>query len=82
MFYPKEFKKRVKEVYPDCEELHRKLDFGDDFKWMAKAWKRTAYLLMDKMKKAVKIHLEYLLLFYCNPYNRWYEIKDVDTVKL
>ena len=32
MFYPEEFKKRVKEVYPDCEELHRKLDFGDDFK--------------------------------------------------
>ena len=31
MFYPEEFKKRVKEVYPDCEELHRKLDFGDDF---------------------------------------------------
>ncbi len=29
MFYPENFKKRVKEVYPDWEELHQALERGD-----------------------------------------------------
>lgn len=28
IFYPEDFKKRVKETYPDFEELHRDLDNG------------------------------------------------------
>ena len=31
MFYPEEFKKRVKKAYPYLETLHEKLDRGDDF---------------------------------------------------
>lgn len=31
MFYPDDFKKRVKKAYPDLELLHKKLDEGDDF---------------------------------------------------
>lgn len=31
MFYPKEFKKRVKKAYPDLEALHERLDSGDGF---------------------------------------------------
>ncbi len=29
MFYPEDFKNRVKEVYPNWEELHRGLDIGE-----------------------------------------------------
>lgn len=28
MFYPEDFKKRVKEMFPDWENLHRNLDCG------------------------------------------------------
>ena len=34
MFYPDEFKKRVKKAYPDLELLHEKLDKGDDFVYL------------------------------------------------
>ncbi len=29
MFYPEDFKNRVKKVYPNWDELHRLLDSGD-----------------------------------------------------
>lgn len=31
MFYPEDFKNRVKKAYPNWDELHRRLDEGDDF---------------------------------------------------
>ena len=31
MFYPEDFKNRVKKVYPHWDELHRRLDSGDVF---------------------------------------------------
>ena len=31
MFYPEDFKTRVKKAYPNCEELHLGLDSGDVF---------------------------------------------------
>lgn len=31
MFYPEDFKNRVKKAYPDFDELHRRLDNGDVF---------------------------------------------------
>lgn len=31
MIYSEEFKTKVKKAYPNCEELHRKLDSGDAF---------------------------------------------------
>ncbi len=31
MFYPEAFKNRVKKVYPNWDELHRRLDSGDEF---------------------------------------------------
>lgn len=31
MFYPEDFKTRVKNAYPNWEELHRRLDSGDYF---------------------------------------------------
>lgn len=31
MYYPREFKERVKKAYPELELLHQKLDKGDDF---------------------------------------------------
>ncbi len=30
MFYPKDFKNRVKKAFPTWDELHRKLDSGDE----------------------------------------------------
>ena len=31
MFYPEDFKNRVKKAYPNWDELHRRLDEGDVF---------------------------------------------------
>ncbi len=31
MFYPEDFKTRVKKAYPNWEDLHRRLDSGDVF---------------------------------------------------
>lgn len=31
MFYPEEFKNRVKKTYPNWDELHRRMDSGDVF---------------------------------------------------
>lgn len=31
MFYPKDFKARVKKAYPNWEELHQRLESGDVF---------------------------------------------------
>ncbi|MBD8922208.1 hypothetical protein EGR52_02140 [bacterium] len=31
MFYPEDFKNRVKKAYPNYDELHRRLDEGDVF---------------------------------------------------
>lgn len=31
MFYPKDFKKRARELYPEWNELHELLEKGDEF---------------------------------------------------
>ena len=34
MFYPEEFKERVKKAYPELNLLHQKLEEGDDFVYL------------------------------------------------
>ena len=46
MFYPEDFKKRLKKAYPDWEELHWRLDNNDYM---------VGHLLKENMQSAISI---------------------------